>query len=260
MRYLSIGFLVAIVAGLVILVGLTPPRWTAAHGTVDQENVGPPSGTASINLAAPLGQEFTPTVASLVAVDLDVATANPGSGDGTISLLIRDSTIDGPVLGATSIAVADGFMGWLHIDLVAPVTLVPGQTYVIALESTTITHSWQLTDDTYPGGRGIMDGNPQAVTDWRFRTYGAEPTPTPTPIPTPTSTSEPTPTPTSTSEPTPTATPAAPSADGPSDLPATGAEPRPDADFPSVAVATYLAAGLVLVGAGGLCVARARRE
>ncbi|MBD3206840.1 hypothetical protein GF319_10940 [Candidatus Bathyarchaeota archaeon] len=116
-----------------------------------------------------IGQEFTPTMSPLVAVEIKIRTANT-LGDDTIIVNIRDSTIDGPILGTSSQLVIEGFEGWIRFDF-PPIPLDPGSLYVIEVEVSKKTFAWyEGPGDVYPGGQGITFGDPY-MDDFVFRTY-----------------------------------------------------------------------------------------
>ena len=264
--------LAATALAALLATGVYLPSTASAHGIIDQQHDGTGS-YPTIDFFEPIGQEFTPALTPMVAADVELTTAN-AAGDANITLWVRDATIDGAILGEVTQLVPEGPTSpavevFVHFDLPTPITLTPGQTYVLEIETDNVTHAWASGGiDDYPGGEKIVNGNVTPTGDFSFRTYYQATTSTPTASPPTTATPSPTPTP----APTPTATPApgttsvatpTPSAAaggaGPSELPATGARPT---DGGSDSLASVLIGGtaLLVAGAGGLWLARERRR
>ena len=167
-------FLLLSPAALFVTLSVGVPRDASAHGMIDQVNEVETSDRQILS-HAPVGQEFKPTRANLVAVDVNIASMNPQDGDDTLTLRVRNATIGGTVLAMTSASVDKNFDGWKHFDVSA--TLVPSQTYVIELEATKATHGWRMddTNNPYASGSGFVWGNVNANQDWTFRTYATQP-------------------------------------------------------------------------------------
>jgi hypothetical protein len=129
-----------------------------------------------------LGQEFKPSLPTLVAVDVKINTMNH-DGDDTITLTIRQGTIGGAVLATATRSLTDGFGGdfgeWVSFTL-TPSSVTPGSTYVIRLQATKNTFGWISNDlgNPYPDGRAIEGGIPLPGQDFTFRTYGPDAGPT----------------------------------------------------------------------------------
>jgi hypothetical protein len=145
----------------------------AARAQVDQHNDGfAPNLFDNIQALGPIGQQFVPTASSLNFVELhtqDFAAGNNFSA--ALSVLIRDGTINGPVVGASRVVVppAGFFEGVTHFDFDKPVTLQPSpeHIYVIQVLADPV-HTWGVgrTDegvglDTYPAGKPIIFGAPE---------------------------------------------------------------------------------------------------
>jgi hypothetical protein len=135
---------------------------------VDQQHAyAIPILTWNVDAGAPIGQEFTPALNSLDFVDLytsDFNFAADGTG-GTVSVLIRNDTITGTVLG-TSIpdALPYGFSGVTHFAFASPVALQARNRYVIEITRNS-GDAWGvgiITPDplAYSGGRTILLGQP----------------------------------------------------------------------------------------------------
>ena len=168
------------------------PASVEAHGVVDQawDDVAVFSGL-QIQSLSPIGQEFTPSSDTVGAVDVLLGKINE-FGDATITLRIRDATISGTVLSSASQTVPGNLINdepacsdpqpcrFIHFDLASAVTVVPGQKYVIELESSNPTHSFLAGPqfgDEYLGGEPILNGTVKTSdrADFFFRTYSAEP-------------------------------------------------------------------------------------
>jgi hypothetical protein len=254
------------VATVSLVIGTQLTGTASAHGILDQANEAGSGGWAFDNSTT--GQEFTPSQATVVSVEVRIEVT-PGSGAATITLRIRDATIDGAILGSTSELVPAGFDDWQHFDFPAPVALTPGATYVIQAESS-IHAMWMRSGDLYPGGRAIDGGEPSSNADLLFRTYSQdgspEPTPPPTATPTPTSASAPpaTPTPPPTATPVVLATTATPAptptpAPSPAVLPVSGGAP-PDGSSSGLPWLATIACALAVTAASGFWFAYQRRH
>ena len=252
MRILASMLLVLAIASVALAVDSQSPRTASAHGIIDQQ-FDSSGGNLTIFPSSPMGQEFTPTLTPMVAADVKLSRAN-SSGDANITVRVRDATIDGAILGEVTQLVPEGAPSvqvFVHFDLPTPITLTPGQTYVLEVETDNVTHAMVSpgAGEEYLGGRAIIGG---AVTEgaFGFRTYYQATTATPTPSPT--STTAPTSAP-QTAAPTsaPTAAPAA--------LPDTGGAPSDvGSSLPWLAVAV---GALAWMGAGsGLWLANDRRR
>ncbi len=123
--------------------------------------------------AYPLGQEFTPTMSPLIAVEVYIKSINPTAGPDTLTVNIRQTTITGTILGTASQYLSDvGYDAWLRFDFPGGIALTPGSIYVIEVSCTKTTFGWGNSGvDVYPGGRTIQQGSPNPGSDQAFRTY-----------------------------------------------------------------------------------------
>jgi hypothetical protein len=147
-----------------------------AHGLVDQSN--PTSGGASQILShMPIGQEFTPSTTNLVGVDIYLrGTVEEGSD--TLMINIRKGDIFTPILTSTSRFVEGCPFSIqpnhciVHFDFPNPITVTPGEKYVIEVQATTTVHGWQADImDPYPGGAAVIQGAVNLDMDFGFQTY-----------------------------------------------------------------------------------------
>ena len=102
-----------------------------------------------------LGQEFTPTFSSLNFVDLNIGTRIGSEVALPLGVAIHSDTIDGPILGSSTLIYFGPnsyYTGEARLNFPNPVSLVPGQRYVI--EPVTIRGT--------VGGENISIGVPQA--------------------------------------------------------------------------------------------------
>jgi hypothetical protein len=163
------AFLVAVVVFGLLFV----PSASAGGGiaVVDQFFVQPVRLWDSIQLLGPIGQEFTPSVSGLDAVELWTGDFTRGNGVGALlQVNIRKATITGELL-ATSLPVdlPDSFDGVTHFDFPGLVRLTPNEMYVIEVlvvgDNWVVTHNWSAAscgggpDCGYAGGNWIIQGN-----------------------------------------------------------------------------------------------------
>ena len=160
----------------IALSGFALSQTVFAHGTIDQQNISSSTFGVQVPGNQPQGQEFTPTGAALVGVDLDfegIETICPTHASSTISVLIREESISGPVLGTTSLVLAcPSPREWVHFDFPSPIALTCGEIFVLEFRSADRLHLvWGTQKNVYSGGRAILRGTTRSTIDWRFRTY-----------------------------------------------------------------------------------------
>ncbi|OGD54495.1 hypothetical protein A3K80_08825 [Candidatus Bathyarchaeota archaeon RBG_13_38_9] len=140
--------------------------------TLDQKQEGNQT-CQNILVYSPTGQEFTPTISPLSAVEIYFRTYE---APGTLTVNIRESTIDGTILGTASKLMSDVFDGWLRFDFPGGIALTPGSLYVIEVNTDASNFLWCAQgQNPYPGGRYIMEGIPDESADKAFRTYASAP-------------------------------------------------------------------------------------
>ena len=151
------------------------PSIASAHSfTIDQFN-DPASPLAAFINQPPLGQEFTPTLASLNVVELMIMDSLPTDGVGSsVTVNIRSGSIAGPLLGSSTLVLPNAYGGGTfaltHFDFLAPVPLVPGNLFLIDLVATGGGFTVAVNpSDTYAGGRFISNGNIVSNFDMVFR-------------------------------------------------------------------------------------------
>ncbi len=165
------------VAILLIALTLSSTQRAFAADVIDQKQE-VPGGSASILGNSPIGQEFQPSMATLVAVEVLIETMNPQLGDDAITLNVRQGTITGTIIANASRSLTVGFSGWLHFAF-GSVSVTTGSTYVIQLTATKNTFAWRYdTHNLYPAGAAIFVGTIAPSSDFTFRTYApSAPTP-----------------------------------------------------------------------------------
>jgi hypothetical protein len=118
---------------------------------------------------ARMWQTFMPGRSNLTAVELDIMTANPGSGDDILTVEIAE---DGSVLGFAECSVESGFEGLVRFEFAEAVILVPEQTYELRVRDTGKTaFGWKYGPNTYERGVRYVSGEEKPGNDWFFRTY-----------------------------------------------------------------------------------------
>lgn len=148
------------------------------------------------------GQEFVPTVAEHLAIELGLKLQYLGSFDPVhvgildqpihVSLRIREATITGSIVEGSEVTRAlsneDFTEPWVHFAFEQPIVLNAGQTYVIELLRNTSV-GWLLgavelshlgaspepsaLQSPYSGGNAIADGHSLSSLDFTFRTIVA---------------------------------------------------------------------------------------
>ena len=145
--------------------------------TIDQSYTGqtPPVLTWNVGEGNPIGQQFTPTLASLNFVDLYTQDFNfaKGATGGVVSVEIRSQTINGPILGvSTADILPGGFDGITHFTFTTPVALQPGSMDVIEIVHDS-GDDWGVgiitpNNPPYAGGQWILQGNLETGGDMWF--------------------------------------------------------------------------------------------
>lgn len=164
--------LASITVGLMLLGPVAGLSTARAHGTIDQSYLIGTAVTCTLPSCV-VGQEFTPTVSSLTAVDLFLVSFLPTTPGSPVSVTvnIRSGTIAGLILGSkTQIINAPAVMSQVHFDFDSPVTLTPGAIHVIQVQSTSNLGWGADFCGAYPGGVGIQVF-PDPCRDFRFVTY-----------------------------------------------------------------------------------------
>ena len=158
---------------MILAVSISPAK--ADTITFDQTNTGLPEGSSfqNIQVFSPIGQSFTPTLASLNFVDLLTATTGSAS-PFTLEVEIRSGSISGTILGVSQPTMVTPPSATSTIvtpfTFSMPVTLVPSDLYVIqvlAISGDALVGSSGINN--YPGGTQILGGIAQPNNDLWFQ-------------------------------------------------------------------------------------------
>jgi hypothetical protein len=86
--------------------------------------------SASIQSLQPMGQSFTPLFSSVGFIRLRLARETFGSLGASIYMNLRENSITGNILGASSlVSLPAGFIGYTNFFFSTPVAVTPGTTY-----------------------------------------------------------------------------------------------------------------------------------
>lgn len=111
-----------------------------------------------INYFSPIGQVFTPTITSPVAISLDYADFNPLYGPNTLTVAIyKGAGNSGPLVASTTINLANGFSGMYPAYFTA--ALQAGTQYTVVPIDPTV--RWAVGTDNvnpYPTGELLFQG------------------------------------------------------------------------------------------------------
>jgi len=169
----KISFLVITVS--IFMVSLIPTNAFGSSGVLDQSN-GPGINSSQIKYFEPCGQQFVPAMPILTGVELFIYSSMNAMGDSTITINIHpDSITDIPIATQSYIIPSNSPKSgtWIYFEYATPVSVIPGSTYVLEVDSDTSYHMWYSTGNTYSDGAMIKQGSIDTNKDWSFRTYGA---------------------------------------------------------------------------------------
>jgi hypothetical protein len=120
-----------------------------------------------------LGQSFTPTLPGLGYVNLYIGDGVVGGGvAGTFAMNIRSGSIDGAILGTSSLlSLPRGYIGLVTFQFDTEIQLTPGTTYYFQPEQKTQLGGWLASVSTYnyAGGNAVLDGVPDSLNDLWFQ-------------------------------------------------------------------------------------------
>jgi hypothetical protein len=172
-----------IIAGLVLMLTVSI---AIAHGTVDQDNPGPPYVNAgSLGGNYVWGQTFIPQEDTIVSVDLGFVSPFPINAQTVIVSIREGSGIPnnpdfiGIILGSATktVSIGGGTIETIHFDFPSTIPLIVGNTYLIEVKSTDNNPDLHLvfTPDLYLGG-GVYSALDTLITpyteyDMVFTTY-----------------------------------------------------------------------------------------
>jgi len=137
----------------------TSSCWALPIAVIDQQN---PVGVATAVAPGNWGQSFIPTLPFLDAVEFAAS-----SGAVTpIQAVIRSGLggadgLQGPIVATSNLSSISTIFGTVHFDFAAPVTLTPGNTYVVEFTTgvlSTLSLGLNLSPDVYAGGLALLSG------------------------------------------------------------------------------------------------------
>lgn len=119
----------------------------------------------------PIGQYFKPNFPVLTG--FDVYLKNTAGSDRMVTMNLRFGMIGGPIQASTSFTFSPGGPSWIHVDMSSPVSVIPGDSYIIELQEPTDVVMWYCdSTNSYAGGTAITNGAIDAGTDYNFKTFG----------------------------------------------------------------------------------------
>ena len=136
----------------------------------------PAEATALLQTQGPLGQSFTPSLAAVWFVRLDLFDRNNGNSKGaTVYINVRSDSIAGTILAtSTPVFMPDGFGvgggGFANFLFAAPVPVTPGIVYYFDLAAQSGSDLWGVRrfvqGSDYPGGTEYLQGQPGTDDLW----------------------------------------------------------------------------------------------
>ena|ERR1051325_1187771 len=135
----------------------------------DQQSTNLIEGAALLNnLGQPMGQSFTPSLASVGFVTLNLYN----NFSGSVYVNLRSNSITGPILSSTTpVFMPDSFFGITNFLFAAPVAVIPGVIYYLQpeIQSGSAGFASYVTDASYVGGSAIYQGVPVLDRNLWFR-------------------------------------------------------------------------------------------
>ena len=146
----------------------------SAHGNVDQSHNFAFTGKVTpigVNL---VGQEFTPTANNIVSVDVQLrSNAQIGQQGFVTATLYQTSILPSNIIGvAPAVQLTIASTQIVHLDFPSPITLTPGNSYWIVVQSGN-PFLWVVqSPGTYTGGTGFVNAIAPVIDFW-FITYSS---------------------------------------------------------------------------------------
>jgi len=132
-------------------------------------------GSINIVPVNQVGQTFIPTLPKLVAIEIDLRTANTGRGGDQVTMRILD--LNNQTLFTGSATIAEGFEGFSRFNISSQGRSVDiGKPLTITVQDTSknVFH-WKYSEgNTYRNGNALFEGKPFESNDFYFKTYGKE--------------------------------------------------------------------------------------
>ncbi len=139
----------------------------------------------SIQVYAPIVQEFTPAIGALDVVEIWTEDFGSSGGNGrgaTLEVLLREDTTNGAVLATSApLSLPDGWNGPSRFHFTNVVWLTPEVRYALELRAVAgdnwgVHSHGELIPPTYSRGRYFVAGRPTDSQDMWFRTGVRMPT------------------------------------------------------------------------------------
>jgi len=143
----------------VLILFFIPASAFANSGVIDQSN-GPGTNSSQIDYCEPCGQEFVPTMPTLIGVELYLSASINAMGNSTITISISQDLITKIPLATQSYVIPSNSPkpeAWIYFEFTTPMSVIPGNTYVLEVQSDTSYHMWYSTGDTYSNGNMIKN-------------------------------------------------------------------------------------------------------
>lgn len=173
--------IVLVVTVIISVLSFIPAGALASTGVMDQSN-GPGTSYSMIQSNEPCGQEFIPTMPTLLGVELYLYSSVVAAIDTTITITIRPVSMTGIPAATQSYVIPSNSPNpgdWKYFEFTTPLAVTPGNTYVLEVSSDTGYHLWNYTDNTYLEGDMIKHGDNDTTRDWSFRTWAIADTKSP---------------------------------------------------------------------------------
>lgn len=171
-------------------IGTAACQWTSpgADYRVDQQHDWPNQveQIISIQVYAPIVQEFTPAIGALDVVEIWTEDFGSSGGNGLgakLELLLREDTTNGPVLATSApLTLPDGWNAPSRFSFTNVVWLTPESRYALELrvisgDNWGVHSHGQLAPPTYSRGRYFVAGQATETQDMWFRTGIRMPSP-----------------------------------------------------------------------------------
>lgn len=124
-----------------------------------------------IDTHKPIGQYFKPNFP--IFSGFDVYLKNNAGSDRTVTMNLRFGMIGGPIQASQTLTSSPGGPFWIHVDMSSPVTVIPGDSYIIELQEPTDQVLWYCdSTNSYAGGTAITNGAIDPGIDYNFKTFG----------------------------------------------------------------------------------------
>ena len=169
----AIPVLASILAFSVIAISFTFED-ASAHGDVDQSHIFAFTDRVTPIAVNLVGQEFTPTADNIVSVDVQLrSNAQIGQLGFVTATLYQTSVLPENIIGfAPAVQLTIASTQIVHLDFPSAITLTPGNSYWIVVQSDN-PFLWVVqSPGTYAGGTGFVNAIAPVIDFW-FITYSS---------------------------------------------------------------------------------------